>query len=225
MSSGGGEVGELVKERVQIQRTPAANASVQAGATLADFAPWNNVRRSCGAFLGAAERRGKSLPDPTVISAFYEPKSMDGGVHRGALRAGSRRCHAVGVARARRRRAAAVGDDLPVVASRSRDRLATRAAGAIGAAWRMGARRPDRRRHMTCGILRMSSAFCRLSMDSLCFPALWSASPWARSFLTSSSCAWLSCGFSPTYLSSGATRPVSQCRESRAARSRRAARR
>src|SRR5260221_11983586 len=82
MSSGGGEVGELGKERVQIQRTPAANASVQAGATLADFAPWNNVRRSCGAFLGAAERRGKSLPDPTVISAFYEPKSMDGRVPR-----------------------------------------------------------------------------------------------------------------------------------------------
>src|SRR5260370_16577859 len=95
MSSGGGEVGELVKERVQIQRTPAANASVQAGATLADFAPWNNVRRSCGAFLGAAERRGKSLPDPTVISAFYEPKSMDGGVHRGALRAASPPYHPV----------------------------------------------------------------------------------------------------------------------------------
>src|SRR5260221_11714559 len=94
MSSGGGEVGELVKERVQIQRTPAANASVQAGATLADFAPWNNVRRSCGAFPGAAERRGKSLPYPTVLSAFYEPKSMDGVGHRGALRAGSRRCHA-----------------------------------------------------------------------------------------------------------------------------------
>src|SRR5260370_35354194 len=139
MSSGGGEVGELVKERVQIQRTPAANASVQAGATLADFAPWNNVRRSCGAFLGAAERRGKSLPDPTVISAFYEPKSMDGGVHRGALRAGSRRYHAGGVARDRRRRAAAVGDDLPVVASRSRDSLATRAAGPNWPAWRLSA--------------------------------------------------------------------------------------
>src|SRR5260221_13795218 len=177
MWRGGGEVGELAKERVKIQRARAATASVQAGATLADFAPWNNVRRSCGAFPGAAERRGKSLPDPTVISEFYEPKSMDGGVHRGALRAGSRRCHAAGVARARRRRAAAVGDDPPVVASRSRDRLATRAAGATGAARRMGARRPDRRRHMTCGILRMASAFCRFWMDSLCFPALGSALP------------------------------------------------
>src|SRR5260370_2163211 len=80
MSSGGGEVGELVKDRVQIQRTPAENASVQAPATLADFAPANNVRRACAAFPGAAQLSGKSVSDLTVISAFYEPKSGDDGV-------------------------------------------------------------------------------------------------------------------------------------------------
>src|SRR5260221_11977155 len=97
MSSGGGEVGELVKERVQIQRTPAANASVQAGATLADFAPWNNVRRSCGAFPGAAGKRGKSPPNPTVITAFIEQNSMDGSAHQSSLPAGTRPCNAAPV--------------------------------------------------------------------------------------------------------------------------------
>src|SRR5260370_16577150 len=80
MSSGGGEVGELVKDRVQIQRTPAENASVQAPATLADFAPANNVRRACAAFPGAAQLSGKSVSDLIVISAFYEQKSGDDGV-------------------------------------------------------------------------------------------------------------------------------------------------
>src|ERR1700686_3498781 len=82
MSSGGGEAGELVKEGVQIQRTPAADTSVQVLATLADFVPRNNVGRARAGFPGAAARREKSVSDPVLISVLDGSGSSGGGACR-----------------------------------------------------------------------------------------------------------------------------------------------
>ena len=68
MSSGAGEVGELVKDGSKIQQTPAQNASVQTNATLADFVPRNNVEASRAAFRRGAAVAEKSMPDQLVIS-------------------------------------------------------------------------------------------------------------------------------------------------------------
>src|SRR5690349_13632728 len=102
MSSGAGEVGGLVNEQVQIQRTPVAGPSVQAAARLADFPLRNNLGRSCAASPGSVRSCQKILTFLIVMSATGELQLGSGGGRRmldRGRRATARRQGAAGVAK------------------------------------------------------------------------------------------------------------------------------